>query len=100
MTHNIFHLDGKWVANHVDHILAIPEINAIQWVQGVGEDLPIMQWIPFIKKIKSAGKSVVVDVQLNELEGFIRIMDPKGLMLCIAADPEIQSEIIKRVEKW
>jgi len=100
MTHNIFHLDGKGVANHVDHILAIPEINAIQWVQGVGDDLPIMQWVPFIKKIQAAGKSVVVDLQLNELENFIDVMNPKGLLLCIAADPSIQLDIIKRVEKW
>jgi hypothetical protein len=100
MSHNVFHLDGKGVAKHVNHILAMPEINAIQWVQGMGDDLPIMQWVPFIKKIQAAGKSVVVDVQLNELESFIGAMDPKGLLLCIAADPEIQPDIIKRVEKW
>ncbi|MCK9618666.1 MAG: hypothetical protein M0R21_12630 [Lentimicrobiaceae bacterium] len=100
MTHNIFHLDGKGVANHVDHILAMPEINAIQWVQGVGDDLPILQWVPFIRKIQAAGKSIVVDVQLHELEDFISVMDPKGLLLCIAADEKIQPEIIKRIEKW
>lgn len=98
--HNVFHLDGKGVANHVDHFLAIPEINAIQWVQGVGDDFPIMQWIPFIKKIQAAGKSLVVDVQVDELEDFIGAMDPKGLLLCINADPSIQSNIVKRVEKW
>jgi len=100
MTHNVFHLDGKGVARHVDHILEIKEINAIQWVQGMGTDTPIMQWIPFIKKIQAAGKSVVVDLQLHELEDFIWAMDPKGLMLCIAADEKIQPEIIKRIEKW
>jgi hypothetical protein len=100
MTHNVFHLDGKGVANHVDHILAMTEINAIQWVQGVGDDFPIMQWVPFIKKIQDAGKSVIVDVQVSELEDFIRAMDPKGLMLCIPAEPKIQKDIIKRVEKW
>jgi len=100
MTHNVFHLDGKGVANHVDHLLAIPEINAIQWVQGVGDDLPIMQWVPFIKKIQAAGKSVVVDLKVSELESFLGEMDPKGLLLCIAADEKIQPDIIKRVEKW
>lgn len=100
MSHNVFHLDGKGVAKHVDYILAMPEINAIQWVQGMGDDTPIMQWVPFIKKIQAAGKSVVVDLQLHELESFIAAMDPKGLLLCIAADPEIQTDIIKRVEKW
>jgi len=100
MTHNVFHLDGKGVAKHVDHILAMPEINAIQWVQGVGDDFPIMQWIPFIKKIQAAGKSLVLDIQLSELEDFISVMDPKGLLLCISADEDIQPDVIKRIGKW
>lgn len=100
MSHNVFHLDGKGVANHVDHLLAMPEINAIQWVQGMGDDTPIMQWVPFIKKIQAAGKSLVIDIQVSELEQFIGAMDRKGLLLCIAADEKIQADIIKRIEKW
>lgn len=100
MTHNIFHLDGKGVANHVDRILDIPEINAIQWVQGMGNDLPIMQWVPFIKKIQDAGKSVVVDLQVFELEPFMKEVDPRGIFICISAPPEIQQDIINRVKKW
>ncbi len=100
MTHNIFHLDGKGVANHVDYILAMPEINAIQWVQGVGDDLPIMQWVPFIKKIQAAGKSVVVDLHISELDSFMKEVNPKGILLCIDAHPEIQADIIRKVEKW
>lgn len=100
MDHNVFHLDGKGVANHVDHLLAMPEINAIQWVQGVGDDLPIMQWVPFIKKIQAAGKSVMIDLQVSELETFMKEVNPKGIFLCIEADTETQKEIIHRVLKW
>jgi hypothetical protein len=100
MTHNIFHLDGKGVARHVDHLLAMPEINAIQWVQGVGDDLPIMQWVPFIRKIQAAGKSVVVDLAVSELEPFMQAVKPEGIYLCIAAEPAIQHDIIRKVEKW
>lgn len=101
MTHNIFHLDGKDVAKHLDVILEVPEINAIQWVQGVGEDRPIMQWIPLIKKIQASGKSVIVDLDKSELESFIDDVDSKGIYLCIASDTEEeQKEILKRVEKW
>jgi hypothetical protein len=100
LKHNVFHLDGKGVARHLDSILAVPEINAIQWVQGMGSDAPILQWLPLIRRIQAAGKSVLVDLQLAELEEFIENMDPKGLMLCIDADEEIQPEVIKRVEKW
>jgi hypothetical protein len=100
MTHNVYHVDGKGVARHLDHILEIKEINAIQWVQGMGDDMPIMQWVPLIRKIQAAGKSVVLDLQLNELEEFIGSVNPEGIFLCIAAEESIQPEIIKRIAKW
>jgi hypothetical protein len=100
MTHNIFHLDGKGVLRHIDKILAIPEINAIQWVQGVGDDLPILQWIPVIRKIQAAGKGVLVDLQLDELEPFIDAMEPDGLFICVPAEEKDQPDIIKRLERW
>ena len=100
MTHNIFHLDGIGVAKNLDLILSLPEINAIQWVQGVGDEMPIMQWIPLIKKIRAAGKSVVVDLQVSELESFMNEIEPNGIFLCISADPEIQPDIIKKIERW
>lgn len=101
MTHNIFHLDGKDVARHLDLILEVPEIQAIQWVQGVGDDKPIMQWVPLIRKIQAAGKSVVVDLEVKELEHFISELEPEGLLLCLPVDTEEeQAEILKRIEKW
>ena len=99
-THNVFHLDGKGLLRHLDPILSIPEIQAIQWVQGVGDDLPILQWLPVIKRIQAAGKGVVVDLQLSELEPFIAAMKPEGLYLCIPAEERDQPEIIKRLERW
>jgi len=85
MRHNIFHLDGKGMLRHLDRILAVPEIQAIQRVHGAGDDAPIMQWLPVIKRIQAAGKGVLVDLQLHELESFIAGTNPQGLYLCIAA---------------
>jgi hypothetical protein len=99
--HNIFHLDGKGVANHIDSILELDEINAIQWVQGVGNEKPIMQWLPLIKKIQNAGKGVIVDLELSELEEFISQMSPKGIYLCISeSDRGMQKTILDRLLKW
>ncbi|OHB60216.1 MAG: hypothetical protein A2Y12_10335 [Planctomycetes bacterium GWF2_42_9] len=101
MTHNIFHLDGPGVANHLESILSVPELNAIQWVQPPGDGQPIMQWVGLVKRIQAAKKSVVVCLAKEELEQFTEQMDPKGLFLCIAADDENeQKDIIARVEKW
>lgn len=99
--HNIFHLDGKGVARHIDAILNVPEIQAIQWVQGVGDDAPIMQWLPLIKKIQDKSKAVMVGLKKEELEEFIGQMSPEGLFLWIAEDnPNQQQQIIDRLKKW
>ena len=100
MTHNIFHLDGKGMLRHLERILEQPEIHAIQWVQGVGDDLPIMQWLAVIRKIQAAGKGVVVDLMLDELEPFMAAMKPQGLYLCLAAAEADQPAILKRLMKW
>ena len=78
MTHNVFHLDGPGVARHLDRILAVPEIHAVQWVQGMGRGTPIMQWLPLIDRIRAAGKSVVIDLQVAELDGLIENTNPEG----------------------
>ena len=101
-THNIFHMDGKDVAKHTDRILSLPNLHAVQWVQGVGLDEPIMQWVPYLKKILEAGKSIIIDLKVSELEAFIGEFDkPDGIMLCVPSDDtEEQEAVIKRVEKW
>ncbi|MEW5957413.1 MAG: hypothetical protein AB1801_06800 [Chloroflexota bacterium] len=100
MTHNIFHVDGKGVARHLDYILAEPGIQAVQWVQGVGDDYPILQWVPLIKEIQ-AKKPVIIDLQQHELEPFIQQMEPEGLFLWIATRSEAEElAIIERLEQW
>jgi hypothetical protein len=101
MTHNVFHVDGRGVARHLDRILELPNLHAIQWVQGVGDDLPILQWIPLIQRIQSTGKSVVVDLTPQELEPFMAAVRPEGILLCIATnDQEEEERILKRLTQW
>ncbi len=101
MTHNIFHVDGKSVARHLDAILELPNLQAIQWVQGVGADAPIMQWVPLIQRVQTASKSIVVDLAPEELDSFIEAVRPEGIFLTMASADEAQKEaILKRVARW
>ena len=100
MTHNMFHVNGVGVLRHLDRILSPPQIQAIQWVQGVGDDLPPLQWLDVIKKVLAAGKGVLVDPQLDELEPFVAAMKPDGPYLCIAAQESVQPQILRRLQKW
>ncbi len=100
MTHNVFHVDGKGVAKHLDAILDVPEVHAIQWVQGVGDDYPIMQWVPLIKRIQ-ARAPVIVDLKKSELEPFMAEVEPEGIFLWVATENEEEErDLLKRVESW
>lgn len=96
----VFHVDGKGVSQHLDTILAQPDIQAIQWVQGVGTDAPILQWIPLLKRVLASGKSVLVDVPLGELEEFMARMPREGVFLCLGVENGQESAVLKRIEKW
>jgi len=101
MTHNIFHVDGAGVAKHLDAILSVPEVHALQWVQGVGDDYPIMQWAHFIKENQAKRIPMVIDLAKEDLDDFIDAMDPEGLFLWIATESEEEEiDILRRIEKW
>ena len=101
MTHNVFHVDGKGVARHLDAILELPNVQAIQWVQGVGTDRPILQWIPLLQRIQAAGKSVVVDLEPAELAPLIDALRPEGLYLCLpSASEEDELAMLARGAQW
>lgn len=101
MTHNIFHVDGKGVAKHLEAILSVPEIHALQWVQGVGDDYPILQWLYFIEELQAKDIPVIIDLSPEDIDEFMEEMDPKGLFLWVATESEQEEiDILKRIEKW
>ena len=57
--HSIYHLDGKGELKHLDDLLALPELNAIQWVPGDGTPTGIV-WKEVYAKIAAAGKGAWV----------------------------------------
>lgn len=100
MTHNVFHVDGKGVLKHLDRILSVPEVHALQWVQGVGSDQPIMQWLPVIQRMQ-ARAPVIVDLNKHELDDFMAAIRPEGIFLWIGTENEDEErDILKRVAAW
>jgi len=101
MTHNVFHVDGLGVANHIDAILSVPEVRCIQWVQGMADDYPIMQHLDFIRYVQSRNRGIIVDLAAEDLDEFMERMSPKNIFLWIATYSEDEEiDIIKKVTKW
>ena len=67
--YTLYHLDGVGAMHHLDALLEIEELNAIQWTPGVGEPQGgSPKWYDLYKKILAGGKSIMACwVTLDEL---------------------------------
>jgi len=67
--YTLYHLDGVGAMHHLDALLEIKELNAIQWTPGVGEPQGgSPKWYDLYRKIIAGGKSIMACwVTLDEL---------------------------------
>lgn len=86
----IFHLDGPCAIQHLDTLLAVPEIHAIQWVYGAGNE-PATRWVPLMRRIQAGGKSVWIDARPEEVPVLLEYLRPEGLMIHTSTATEAQA---------
>ena len=98
---NIFHLDGKGSLKHLDALLGIENLNAIQWVYGAGNGRA-SGWIPVYQKVQAAGKGIQINIDLDELETIMQNLHPEGVFLYVRGvkDEETVNNVIRTVSKW
>ena len=100
---SIYHLDGPDALRHLDSILAIDELDAVQWVPGAGNE-GFARWIPVYQKIQQAGKSMLLmNIQLDELPLVFKSLKPEGVCfygITGVKDKEIADRVLQRISKW
>ena len=81
--YTLYHLDGVGAMHHLDALLEIKELNAIQWTPGVGEPQGgSPKWYDLYKKILAAGKSIMACwVTLDELRPLLDNIGGDGVHL-------------------
>ncbi len=101
MARNIYHLDGPQAIRHMDAILDIPNLHAIQWVPGSGRE-DWKQWIPLFQKIQAAGKAFDISLPAHELDLFFSLFKPRGVRLITYGPSNIEEAqaVLRRIEKW
>jgi len=98
----IYHLDGPGALQHVDTLLTLPNLRAIQWVPGSGDEVQAHpKWRPLLKRIIDAGKAVHLSVSAGEIEGLLADLPPEGLYLQVGVGSEREArELLADVERW
>jgi len=87
----LFHLDGPECIRHVDALLEIPSLRAIQW-SPKGEGCGSSRWYPLYDKIRAAGRSLQLrGVRVAEIEPLLKRYGPNGMQLWITAGSESEA---------
>lgn len=83
LDHCVYHYDGKEALVHLDDILAIPDIDVIQWVPGAGQPRTL-EWMDLLKKIQKAGKRLwIYDWTAEEIKRHYKELRPEGLVFSL-----------------
>ncbi len=97
---SIYHLDGPDALRHLDSLLEIKTLDAIQYVWGAGKG-HATDWIPTFQRIQDAGKNQWIPVEPGELETMMAALKPKGIMLSTWASNTKEAEaLIQKVSQW
>jgi hypothetical protein len=81
----VFHLDGPGAARHIDALLEIPDLDAIQFTPGTGTP-SALAWVDMFRKIQARGRSLLVITPAAEVLPLCEALSPEGLAL-IVDDP-------------
>ena len=99
LDHCCYHCDGPDALVHLDDILAIKDIQAIQWVPGTGNPQPI-EWMDLLKRIQAAGKSLWLAGSPEEVKVFHKELKPELVTYDVyAASAAEADELIKWLKK-
>jgi len=101
---SMFHLDGHQCLCHLDHLLAIEPLDAIEWtadpkVPGGGSP----EWYPLYRRILAAGKSVqTIGVKLDEVIPLLDAVGGNGMYISVNSnnDRNAFERVAARVEQY
>lgn len=96
----VFHLDGPGAARHIDALLEVPDIQAIQFTPGEGTP-SALPWIEMFRKIQGKGRSVLVMSPAKEICALCDALRPEGLAIMITESiaPGAADELFEEFER-
>lgn len=78
----VYHFDGQEQVRHLDSLLSIKKLRAIQWQEVSGQPRTA-EFIPVLQKIQKAGKNLILSVHPQDVEKVLDNLNCRGLLLRI-----------------
>ncbi|MDR0902345.1 MAG: hypothetical protein LBM92_06215 [Opitutaceae bacterium] len=96
----IYHLDGMEQIRHLGMILSAKSVDAVQWTPVDGQP-KTSHFLAELKRIQSAGKSLVIYPYPEEVELLSRELSHKGLLIKVlgSCTQDVADSLVKIVER-
>jgi hypothetical protein len=92
LKHCTYHFDGPNALHHLDDILALPNIDVIQWVPGDGQPRTV-EWMDLLHKIQAAGKGLYLyDWTIEDIHQHYHELKPEGVLFNLNVDSPQQAD--------
>ncbi len=95
---SIYHLDGPGSTRHIDRLLEIPQIKAVQYTPGAGAPSAVA-WLEMFQKIQREGRSVLIYAPIGEVMELASSLKPEGLAIAIEG-PAMPEQLQAVFAQW
>jgi len=99
----VYHLDGPAAVRHLDLLLQIPELDAIQWTPGAGQpSTGSPMWFDLYRRVRAAGKGLLLlGVAASDVPALVGEFGPAGLLIATSLESETEArDLLRRAETW
>ncbi|MDL2295174.1 trimethylamine corrinoid protein 2, partial [Ruminococcaceae bacterium OttesenSCG-928-D13] len=95
----VYHFDGIEQARHLDLLLSLDKLRAIQWTHVAGQPSAVHH-LPVLQKMQKAGKALIVMLPPGDVAALLDGLSAKGLYIHTEVEtPEQADELVRLVEK-
>ena len=91
LEYSLYHLDGYEQVRHLPYILAVKNLDAIQWTNIAGQ-APVTAFLPELKQIQQAGKLLILDCSPDEVFVLLDNLKPEGMSIRTWADSPCEAD--------
>jgi len=100
LDHCVYHVDGIGAFAHVDALLELPRLQAVQILPGAGKPSPL-HYMDVLTKVQAAGKNLHISIPPEQVEPALSELSARGLFIATTCSTEDEARsLLKRAEKW
>lgn len=100
LDYSVYHVDGIAAFAHVDALLELPQLQAIQILPGTGKPSPL-HFLDVLKKVQTAGRNLHISIPPDEVEDALSELSARGLFIGTSCGTEAQArDLLRNAERW